>query len=63
MAHIERKTELKRRRARREKIRKLRAKIARAKSQHEADQIAQRIKRISPFWQPPPKEPKTKREK
>jgi hypothetical protein len=55
MSHIERKSELRRRRTRRDKIRKLRAKIARAKNQHEADLIVQRIKKISPFWTPPPK--------
>lgn len=53
MSHIERKSELKRKRTRREKIRKLRAKIARAKNQHEADLIILKIKKISPFWNPP----------
>jgi hypothetical protein len=53
MSHIERKSELKRKRTRREKIRKLRAKMARAKSPHDAQMIVQKIKLISPFWEPP----------
>lgn len=60
MSHIERKTELKRKRTRREKVRKLRAKIARAKNQHEADLIVAKIKKLSPFWTPPPAPPKAK---
>jgi hypothetical protein len=61
MAHIERKTELKRRRKRKAKIRKLKAKLARAKNPHEQTQIQQRIKSISPFWTPPKKEPAAKK--
>jgi hypothetical protein len=52
MSHIERKSELKRRRTRREKVRKLRAKMARAKNQHEIELIVAKIKKISPFWTP-----------
>jgi hypothetical protein len=52
MSHIERKTELKRRRKRKEKVAKLKAKLARAKSNHESQQLIQKIKLISPFWQP-----------
>ncbi|MCS6978218.1 MAG: hypothetical protein NZM31_14590 [Gemmatales bacterium] len=53
MAHVERKSELRRRRTRRAKIRKLRAKLAQAKNPTEAEQIIAKIKRISPFWSPP----------
>jgi len=57
MAHIERKTELKRRRKRRDKLRKLKAKLAKAKGPHDTQHVMQKIKQISPFWQPPKKEP------
>lgn len=50
MAHVERKSELRRRRARRAKIRKLREKLAQAKNQTEMEQILAKIKKISPFW-------------
>jgi hypothetical protein len=50
MAHVERKCELRRRRARRAKIRKLRAKLEKAKNQAEVEQILAKIKKISPFW-------------
>jgi DNA topoisomerase VI subunit B len=53
MAHIERKSELRRRRQRRAKLQKLKAKMAKTKTPHEAQQILQKIKHISPFWQPP----------
>lgn len=52
MAHVERKSELKRRRHRRQKLRKLRAKLSRAKNPSEAAAIQQKIKKISPLWQP-----------
>jgi hypothetical protein len=53
MSHIERKTELKRRRKRQEKLGKLKAKLARAKNPGDTLAILQKIKRISPFWQQP----------
>jgi hypothetical protein len=49
MAHIERKTELKRRRKRREKVRKLKAKLGRVKTPGETAAIVQKIRQISPF--------------
>lgn len=52
MAHVERKSELRRRRHRRQKLRKLRAKLSRAKNPSEAAAIQQKIKKISPLWQP-----------
>lgn len=52
MSYVERKSELKRRRTRRAKIKKLRARMARAKNPTEADALLQKIKKISPFWQP-----------
>jgi uncharacterized protein DUF6800 len=60
MSHIERKTELKRRRHRRAKIKKLRAKLAKAKNPHEAQLVVQRIKKISPFWHQPGEAPAPK---
>lgn len=54
MSHIEKKTELKRRRQRREKLRKLKAKMAKAKTPHDGQVILQKIKNISPFWKPLP---------
>ncbi len=57
MAHIERKTELKRRRQRRAKLRKLKAKLTKAKGPHDVQHVMQKIRQISPFWQPPKKEP------
>ena len=53
MSHIERKSELRRRRTRRAKLRKLRDKLAKAKTSQEAEAILSKIRRISPFWQPP----------
>ena len=53
MSHVERKTELKRRRTRRAKVRKLREKMAKAKNPHEAHLIVQKIKKVSPFWRLP----------
>lgn len=52
MSHVERKTELKRKRTRRAKIRKLRGRMARAKNPTEAENFVQKIKKISPFWEP-----------
>jgi hypothetical protein len=53
MSHVERKTELKRRRKRHDKLRKLKAKLAKAKNPHETQVIMQKIKVVSPFWRPP----------
>jgi hypothetical protein len=52
MAYIERKNELKRRRKRRNKIKKLRAKMARAKHGAEIQSLVQKIKKISPLYPP-----------
>ncbi|HMP01756.1 MAG TPA: hypothetical protein PKD86_07025 [Gemmatales bacterium] len=52
MSHIERKSELKRRRQRRAKLKKLKAKMSRAKTPGEAHAAQQKIKKISPLWQP-----------
>jgi len=49
MSHIERKTELKRRRKRREKVRHLKAKLAKAKTSGETAALVQKIRHISPF--------------
>jgi hypothetical protein len=53
MSHIERKSELNRRRQRREKVRKLRVKLSHAKNPTEAQAILNKIKVISPLWQVP----------
>jgi hypothetical protein len=50
---VERKIELRRRRKRHEKMRKLKAKLAAAKSGGEREQILQRIRRLSPWWTEP----------
>jgi hypothetical protein len=50
---VERKIELGRRRARHEKLVKLKAKLAKAKSGGERDQVLQKIRRISPWGQEP----------
>jgi hypothetical protein len=60
MSHIERKSELKRRRQRREKVRKLRAKMAKAKIPGEQATLLKKIHTISPFWQPPGTPPAAK---
>jgi hypothetical protein len=53
MSHIERKTELKRRRKRHEKLRKLKAKLAKARTPHDEQVVLQKIKVVSPFWKRP----------
>ncbi len=53
MSHIERKTELKRKRQRKQKLQKLKKKLAHAKNPTEAHAVELKIHRISPFWQPP----------
>ncbi len=52
MSHNERKSELTRRRQRRNKLSKLKSKLGRAKNPGEANTIQQKIKKISPLWQP-----------
>ena len=47
---VERKIELRRRRARAKKLIKLKAKLASAKNAHEKDLVLQKIHRISPWW-------------
>lgn len=55
MAYIEKKSELKRKRQRRSKIRKLRQRMERAKTPGEAQTMLSRIKRLNPFWEQPAK--------
>ena len=50
---VERKIELRRRRARREKMIKLKARLSAAKNPTERDQLVAKIKRISPWWNEP----------
>ncbi len=50
---VERKIELRRRRARKKKLLKLRAKLAAAKDARDKDQVLLKIHRISPWWQEP----------
>jgi hypothetical protein len=52
---VERKTELKRRRHRRQKMLKLKARLAAAKDARERDQILKKILRVSPTWKEPAK--------
>lgn len=50
---VERKIELRRRRMRQEKMRKLKTKLAAAKTPGDREQILTRIRRLSPWWQEP----------
>ena len=50
---VERKTELKRRYHRKEKMRKLKTKLAAAKSDADRDKILGKIRALSPFWTEP----------
>lgn len=50
---VERKIELRRRRSRREKMRKLKTKLAAAKSGGEREALLQKIHRLSPWWKEP----------
>ena len=50
---VERKMELRRRRSRTKKMRKLKAKLAIAKEGREKDGVLQKIRRISPLWREP----------
>jgi hypothetical protein len=50
MSHIERKTELKRKRKRRETVAKLKEKLAATKNPADQQAIVAKIKKVSPFW-------------
>jgi hypothetical protein len=50
---VERKIELRRQRARRKKLLKLRDRLAKAKTNNERDVVLKKIHRISPWWQAP----------
>lgn len=50
---VERKMELRRRRTRTKKLRKLKAKLGTAKDNRERDQVLGKIHHISPWWQEP----------
>jgi hypothetical protein len=50
---VERKIELRRRRARAKKMDKLKAKLAKAKDGKERDGVLTKIRRISPWWKEP----------
>lgn len=50
---VERKKELRRSRARRKKILKLKEKLAAAKTSGDKEQILVKIQRLSPWWQEP----------
>jgi len=50
---VERKIELRRQRARRKKLSKLKERLAKAKTNSERDSVLRKIHRISPFWQAP----------
>ena len=50
---VERKSELRRNRSRRKKLTKLKARLAKAKTNSERDVVLKKIHRISPFWKEP----------
>ncbi|HZT82787.1 MAG TPA: DUF6800 family protein [Gemmataceae bacterium] len=50
---VERRSELNRRYHRKQKMAKLKAKLAAAKDQREREAIIKRIHKISPWWQEP----------
>jgi hypothetical protein len=50
---VERKSELKRRQHRRQKMLKLKARLAHAKDGRERDQILRKIRILSPWWREP----------
>jgi hypothetical protein len=54
-AMVERKAELRRQRARRKKLLKLKTKLAKAKEGRERDQVLQKIRLVSPWWKEPAK--------
>ncbi len=47
---VEKKTELRRSRARRKKLTKLKGKLAKAKTGGDREQVLKKIHRVSPFW-------------
>lgn len=47
---VEKKIELRRTRARRKKLTKLKGMLAKAKTSGDKDQVLKKIHRISPFW-------------
>jgi hypothetical protein len=47
---VERKIELRRRRTRQQKLRKLKKKLAAAKTSGDREQFLQKIRRLSPWW-------------
>jgi hypothetical protein len=49
---VERRIELGRRYHRKEKIRKLKRKLAAAKTDYDREKVLHKIKALSPFWQP-----------
>ncbi|MCS6849939.1 MAG: hypothetical protein NZ700_02075 [Gemmataceae bacterium] len=55
---VERRTELNRRYHRKKKMRRLKAKLAQAKTAHEREQILRKIHAISPWWREPTAEAK-----
>ena len=50
---VERKMELRRQRSRRKKMLKLKANLAKAKTNNDKDQVLKKIHRISPWWVAP----------
>ncbi len=50
---VERKIELGRRYHRKEKMRKLKRKLAAAKTDHDREKVMTKIRALSPFWTPP----------
>ena len=52
---VEKKIELRRRRTRIKKMRKLKTRLALAKDGRERDHVLQKIKRVSPLWKEPAK--------
>lgn len=50
---VERQIELRRRRSRRKKMRKLKGKLTVAKTPGDREQIVKRIQKLSPWWQAP----------
>ncbi len=54
---VEKKIELRRRRARAKKLSKLKVKLGKAKEQRDRDIILGKINVISPWWKEPVKEP------
>jgi hypothetical protein len=50
---VERKIELRRRRSRRQKMLKLKAKLAAVKTPGDREQVLKRIHKLSPWWEAP----------